>query len=756
MAFSREQVGLVAEEEATGTVPSRMMRETRDSLVFQFRWEDLLMSSPVALNCIGACVVAATSPSAKEVFDPPRDGFKYLDDSGGKYGLQDNLLRCTDLGRFAFLEAQSSMGKIKTLAEIFYNKFGDVMQSLDSPEDARVLLRRQFEALGRSSIECFEAAKKIDDKFEQWLYHACELHLACVAKQPSSQDQLSVNEIELAISKASIDYQRQTGNEVKEATGNLERSLEAATEAYQKASDGFPTGWDIVGQQIVRQLTDSLTTALNQAVPGLVSNLSPVAKAPALTDVVKGIIGKAPNNNPGTNSVAGPNAPSATRPKDAADPAYSQVGRDLIYWHLIKAVFIGTDNGIDWDKAKGDATIAFASKMLGNSQKQFASLATSTEPSQKYKAALELVYKVSTGIVAELEKAKDIMYKSPGNDSALVKAWQKEFLDGFAKAIELNATAKSLPGSTVNGSVVLTRDDDPATLVGQIQAKTTQAQVVLESTNNRLNTALASLNATKETYQKSTALLAEQQSKLNELNASLDRLKASDLKLYVQNTVKSILVQCITLALKLKNETTNLVRFFKAISTIIQFVIDKHVNPYIDTVNAIIGSGEDPGERYKIGSYTLTDLQRSSCLNSAITIRSYFSIFADVASMWMDVSQMGVLPGLHMVDQISAHDPRGESSLIRRRANEVQVWSNRAIDEISRESKKRQAKNMQAIETRVAEISQKAKRLPPATPEITKTIAYGAEAAQRAAQQGIQAEADQSLLVKSLATRDAF
>ncbi|KAJ4185163.1 hypothetical protein NW755_008606 [Fusarium falciforme] len=755
MALSPQQIDLLARKEDAGAAAERMMRETKNSLLFQIRWEDLLMPSPVVLNCISACIVATGSPDANVTFTPPRDGFKYLVDFGGKYGLQANLVRCTDLGRFAFIETESRMGRINMLSQRFHQTFDDIMQVLWSPEDARRMLRVQLETLCRSSLECFEAAKAIDEKFEEWLYHACELHLACIATQASNDDQLSVNEIELAVTKASIDFRKQTADEAKAATRNLEKSLDAATEAYKKASDDFPTGWDILGERIVEQLADSLTTALNQAIPALVSNLSPVAKASAYTDMAKSIIGKDGNKNatPDNGVAPAPNAPSATRPKDAADTAYNQVGRDLIYWDLINSVFIGTDGGIDWDKAKGEAgkpgqPTAFAAKMLGNSQQLFASLATSAEPSQQYKAALETVCKIATGIVAELDKAT-----APAKDSALVNGWQKDFLNAYAKAVELNTTAKTLPGSTANGSVVPARGVDQDTQTAQSHAKTTQAQAVLGSAKNRLNTASAALTATQETYQKSTALLGEQKNKLGELNASLDRLKASSLKM---DAIKSILVHCITLVLKLKNEITNLVRFFKAIVAIIQFVAEKHASPYIETLKVITSGGDDPGESYKLGPYTLTDLQQSACFNSIITIRSYYSVFGDIASMWNQVSRSSVLPGLRIVDQISSFDPREDSSMIRRRASELQEWSKRAIDDITRKAKERQSKIINAMESRVAEIGEKTKRLPSAVPEISKAITSGAETAQRAAQQGIQTEADQSLLMKPLATRDTF
>ncbi|EEU39662.1 uncharacterized protein NECHADRAFT_43968 [Fusarium vanettenii 77-13-4] len=746
MALSSQQIDLLARKEDTSATAERMMRETKDSLLFQFRWENLLMSSPVVLNCISACIIAAGSPDANVTFTPPRDGFKYLVDFGGQYGLRPNLVRCTDLGRFAFIQTESSMEKINMLSRQFYEIVDDALQILYSPQDARRMLRVQLDRLCRSSLECYEAARSIDEKLEQWLNHASELHLACIATQASNHDQLSVNEIGLAVTKASIDYREETGDEAKAVTRNLEKSLDAATEAYKKASDGFPTGWDILGERIVEQLADSLTTALNQAIPTLASNLSPVAKATEYANMAKGIIGQSDNNNatPDNGVVT---ASSATSPKDAADPAYNQVGRDLIYWGLINAIFIGVDGGIDWDKANGEAgkSTAFAAKMLGNSQQTFASLATSAEPSQQYKVALETVCKITAGIVAELDKAKDFTYSAPAKDSALVKGWQKDFLSAYAKAVELNTTAKSLPGSTANG---VTEGVDLATQAAQIHAKTSQAQAVLESARNRLNIASAALTASKETYQKSTALLGEQQNKLSELNASLDRLQSSNLKM---DAIKSILIHCITLAVKLKNEVTNLVRFFKAITTIIQFVAEKHFNPYIETIKVITNDGGDPGESYKLGPYTLTDLQQNSCFNSLITIRSYYSVFGDIASMWTQISRSSVFPGLRMVDEISSCDPSEDSSMIRRRANQLQEWSKQATDDISRKAKERQAKTRGAMESRVAEINEKTNRLPSAAPEISKAITSGAETAQRTAQQGLQTEADQSLLMKLLA-----
>lgn len=65
----------------------------------------------------------------------------------------------------------------------------------------------------------------------------------------------------------------------------------------------------------------------------------------------------------------------------------------------------------------------------------------------------------------------------------------------------------------------------------QVQAKTAQAQAVIESAKTRLHAASEALAATRETYQNSTGILVGQQERLNHVNAKLERLKNSSLEM---------------------------------------------------------------------------------------------------------------------------------------------------------------------------------------------------------------------------------
>ena len=82
MALSdpKQQLELLAKKtERAGDMGPRILREIKNSLLFQYKGEKLLMACPVSISCLGACVVAASSPSANDDLTPPMEGFKYLE-----------------------------------------------------------------------------------------------------------------------------------------------------------------------------------------------------------------------------------------------------------------------------------------------------------------------------------------------------------------------------------------------------------------------------------------------------------------------------------------------------------------------------------------------------------------------------------------------------------------------------------------------------------------------------------------------------
>ena len=115
------------------------------------------------------------------------------------------------------------------------------MESLAGRRDPESL-PHQLEGVRKYATTCYKAAKEIDLKFEKWLYHVCELHSACIARQTSTGDKLIANDIERAVAQVSIDYQQVTVDQLENTTKKLEKQMDVTTEAYKQASDDFPFG----------------------------------------------------------------------------------------------------------------------------------------------------------------------------------------------------------------------------------------------------------------------------------------------------------------------------------------------------------------------------------------------------------------------------------------------------------------------------------------------------------------------------------
>ncbi|KAM0407532.1 hypothetical protein ACHAPD_012202 [Fusarium lateritium] len=169
----------------------------------------------------------------------------------------------------------------------------------------------------------------------------------------------------------------------------------------------------------------------------------------------------------------------------------------------------------------------------------------------------------------------------PTKESGLIKGWQKDLLDGYAKSVEQNTTAKSFLEATVNGACLYKSSYD------------------MRHTNNAEQSAAP--------------------------GGSVDP--------------------------------------------------DDQI-AQIQAKTAQIGAVLEPAE------HCLHCPDSDSCFNSTIIIRSYYSIFANITSMWTKVSQTRIFPGLRMVDGIPALDPSGDGSFINKKANELQAWSKRATEEI--------------------------------------------------------------------------
>jgi hypothetical protein len=79
-------------------VTDRVVDEIKCSIVFQYNWEDLLQSGPVALTCLGSCFIATASNTSRSLtLEHPTGGFQFLKYDSGPHGTLI-MLTCLPAG----------------------------------------------------------------------------------------------------------------------------------------------------------------------------------------------------------------------------------------------------------------------------------------------------------------------------------------------------------------------------------------------------------------------------------------------------------------------------------------------------------------------------------------------------------------------------------------------------------------------------------------------------------------------------------
>ncbi|KAH2332752.1 hypothetical protein KXW87_000403 [Aspergillus fumigatus] len=641
-------------------ITRKAVAEIKSSAIFQVNWEDLLKSAPISINALGAALVASSSETATTIeFTPPKGGFKFLQFTS----LRANLVDCSNRGRLAFLDAEDGMLRINNISHIIYDKVAEI-KIIGSPDPADVhkMLVPQLRSVKKAADECHTRALQMDKKFEEWLWFAADLHSNCVQEQSSNEERLLATKVNMSVAQRQFDSQKNTVEEAKKISEKLGKQLDVASEAYKKASDSFPSGWDILGQQIVGELADTLTTALGQAITAYTSNLNPVARAEKGVEMFEDVV------NGGKN---------AQRVKPA-----------MVYLTVLNALLTsGKDGGVNWESAvdspdKPDKTASFTSKMLKDTLERFEESATENPHSQKLLEVLQTATEVANAVTEEAAKLKDISKDPPKADSQLVKGWQEK----FHPQAPLMATT-----------------EDPAVQIAKTNAKSAQAQAVLDAAKDRLHTTQQTFLSTQKIYQEASSTLIEQENKLTAIQAELQRQTKLEASL---TEIKSVLRQCISLVMGVKDNIMQLCRFFRAISSTIDVVVEHTVNDFIETISS--GASD-----VQTSNFTLSVLQKSMIYKYAVILRAYFETFGDIATMWKELSEENIIPGLKMIDGLSVELTKDQMAT---KVAELSSWSQNASANIVSIASAKRKEIEGGMEERVEDIAQSTQSLPPSPP----------------------------------------
>jgi tyrosyl-tRNA synthetase len=117
------------------------------------------------------------------------------------------------------------------------------MQVLAEPPMAQKYLKTHMASIKDSASQCYNTSREIDNEFNKWLLFVQELNTACTEQKSSAVEKAVANELKKATEECRLLMTEETVTEAKRTTEQLGKTLDAATVAYTKASDSFPSGW---------------------------------------------------------------------------------------------------------------------------------------------------------------------------------------------------------------------------------------------------------------------------------------------------------------------------------------------------------------------------------------------------------------------------------------------------------------------------------------------------------------------------------
>jgi hypothetical protein len=229
------------------------------------------------------------------------------------------------------------------------------------------------------------------------------------------------------------------------------------------------------------------------------------------------------------------------------------------------------------------------------------------EPSEALKGAFTKMIKTIDAIKAEVLKSSDMASSSTAPE--VIKAWQADMKEAKAAVLQLETTAKSFPGTSVNTPQMRSlKIDVPKTDYAAQNAALSAATEKLAINQRALDTAQQNYQSAAE-----SALKVQQ-----ELTAIQTKLKGLEVEGQTLEKVKEILVDCIATLVQLKVQVNKLKSFFGALSTMVRMVVQNKVKKFDEDVTSLAV------ETKKKQILRLTDMDIEIIYSSTLPTSNYF------------------------------------------------------------------------------------------------------------------------------------
>ncbi|XP_060721316.1 uncharacterized protein LOC132842590 [Tachysurus vachellii] len=579
------------------TTAEEMRNQTKLVMQPYANWEEYLTPAPLSIAILGELVFISSKTDFSINKNTPKVGYKFI-----KYpeSFRACLMQVCNSGWWAFNEAHKNMDQIRlyTMTVPDYMKMAVKILFQGSDEVVEAHLPEQLENIRVVADDCLELANSTEKRFTDVINIIQELLEACVNAENFYGEELE--NIKRKLDEANLRKQssEEAAKRSEKAMKDLEKQLNEAHESYSKAMDSLPSGWDMIGMDLVEGMTEGVTTLIN----GIASMGSEV-----FTPI-----------SPKRNQTKSPE-PKA----DCLDEInmYSKSAEILKYAEKIQKFVI--ENTINWkdlydQKHKTTKTnfLADQFKRIRMDLKEF--------PDCKTKEKTQNICTKGIEICEELAKYAPEQKCEEVKTNELIKLI-RNLNESARKFDSKSKSVTKSPALTPKPPMMYKEESN----TGKVKA----SQRASDNARFRIEQSRTQLDKTRESYEKSVENMEKNQKELTDI---LITMRSCEIKEIDFNTTIKMLVKGMDAMGRVKEQWEKMVRFFQMVSNIVKISLTKTLKNFVST-----------SEKTQKLSYNAKLFSKDLLYNQAFQATNIANLVNMISTTYTEVSTK------HIMDRVS-------------------------------------------------------------------------------------------------------
>ncbi|XP_030641441.1 uncharacterized protein LOC115821791 [Chanos chanos] len=593
------------------------MRESTQLIMKPYaNWEEYLTPAPLSIAIMGELVFISSKTDFSINKNPPKGGYKYI-----KYpeSFRACLMQVCNSGWWAFNEAHKSMDQIRLHTSTVPDYMKTAVQILfhDDDEVVQAHLPDQLENIRVIADDCVELACAAEEKFADVINIIQELLEASVNAEHFYGEELEEIKEKMEEAKMREDASREANERSAKAMKTMERELGEAQENYKKAMDSLPSGWGMIGMDLVGGLTESITGLVNGITSIVTQPVAQMCKASTkVKDTYDYIRGK----------------------DDEADEVdkiniYSKSGEILKSTELIGHYI--QEGNIDWKKLYDQKKKYTNTDFAAN---QFKRIKNSLDKYPDCEPKLEAVLLCEDGFDICLKLAK---YAPEGNcemekEEEIISYWEELIKSARAFDSKSKSVTKS-PSMTPKPPMMYQQGNK-----SEGSGKKSAGERASANAHFRIEQTRAQLDKTREMYEKCVENMEKNQKELTDILVTMRncQIKEIDFKTTIEMLVKGMDAMG-----RVKEQWEKMVRFFQMVSHIVKVSLSKTLKNFVTT-----------SEKTQKLSYNAKLFSKDLLYNQAFQASNIASLVHMISDTYTEVSNKYLMDRVSSLGKLMAMD----------------------------------------------------------------------------------------------------